>query len=155
MSCPTITRCPADCERRRCIQSLNGASHVDSVGRRRRLLIPGIEGLDDEDEVRTGFNERSVLEGDADKSANAAQIDRRARADAELLAELLRSRGFYDAVVEPSIEVAGSDLQVQLTATPGPLKPWKKATGQKVSRARGSATNHKKNPGKRAHKGGS
>ncbi len=27
--------------------------------------------------------------------------------------------------------------------------------GQRVSRARGSHTNHKKNPGKRAHKGGS
>jgi len=31
----------------------------------------------------------------------------------------------------------------------------KKSKGQKVSRERGSATNNKKNPGKRAHKGGS
>jgi hypothetical protein len=31
----------------------------------------------------------------------------------------------------------------------------KKSKGQKVSRERGTATNHKKNPGKRAHKGGS
>jgi hypothetical protein len=30
-----------------------------------------------------------------------------------------------------------------------------KPTGQKVSRERGTATNHKKNPGKRAHQGGS
>lgn len=30
-----------------------------------------------------------------------------------------------------------------------------KTRGQKVSRERGTATNHKKNPGKRAHKGGS
>jgi hypothetical protein len=37
----------------------------------------------------------------------------------------------------------------------GPASPRKKPTGQKVSRARGSATNHKKNPGKRAHQGGS
>lgn len=29
-----------------------------------------------------------------------------------------------------------------------------KAKGQKVSSERGSATNHKKNPGKRAHQGG-
>ena len=29
-----------------------------------------------------------------------------------------------------------------------------KPTGQKVSRERGTATNHKKNPGKRAHQGG-
>lgn len=31
----------------------------------------------------------------------------------------------------------------------------RQGTGQKVSRARGSHTNSKKNPGKRAHKGGS
>jgi hypothetical protein len=31
----------------------------------------------------------------------------------------------------------------------------KKSKGQRISRARGSATNHKKNPGKRAHSGGS
>ena len=30
-----------------------------------------------------------------------------------------------------------------------------KSKGQKVSSERGSATNHKKNPGKRAHQGGS
>lgn len=38
-----------------------------------------------------------------------------------------------------------------------PLRPAQnqKATGQKRSKARGSATRSKKNPGKRAHKGGS
>ena len=35
--------------------------------------------------------------------ANAAQIDRRARADAELLAELLRSHGYYDALVTTDV----------------------------------------------------
>jgi hypothetical protein len=30
----------------------------------------------------------------------------------------------------------------------------KEGTGQKISRARGTATRTKKNPGKRAHKGG-
>jgi hypothetical protein len=30
----------------------------------------------------------------------------------------------------------------------------KEGTGQKISRARGKATRSKKNPGKRAHKGG-
>jgi hypothetical protein len=37
----------------------------------------------------------------------------------------------------------------------GQNKPSQKATGQKASRERGTATNHKKNPGKRAHQGGS
>ena len=34
-------------------------------------------------------------------------------------------------------------------------QPTRKSKGQKISRERGSATNHKKNPGKRSHKGGS
>jgi hypothetical protein len=39
---------------------------------------------------------------------------------------------------------------------PQPSMPAKKKSkGQRISRARGSATNHKKNPGKRAHSGGS
>lgn len=36
-----------------------------------------------------------------------------------------------------------------------PLQPRMKATGQKSSKERGAHTHHKKNPGKRAKKGGS
>ena len=99
------------------------AERVEDIAATRpyRWTITGIENLPDAPAILTGFDERSVLEGDKDKAANAAQIDRRARADAELLAELLRSQGYYDALVEPSIEVAGTDLTVQLSATPGPL----------------------------------
>ncbi len=86
-----------------------------------RWAITGLEGVGEAETIRSDFDERSVLEGDRSKEANAAQIDRRARADAELLAELLRSRGHYDAAVEPTIEAAGQQLQVQLAATPGPL----------------------------------
>ena len=57
------------------------------------------------------------------KTANAAQIDRRARADAELLAELLRSQGYYDATVEPQIEAAGNELAVTLRRDPGSALP--------------------------------
>jgi hypothetical protein len=44
--------------------------------------------------------------------------------------------------------------------TPAPkvvegYKITKEGTGQRISRERGSATRSKKNPGKRAHKGGS
>ena len=54
------------------------------------------------------FRQQSALEADRKKPANAAQIGRRSRADADLLAELLRSQGYYDAVVEPRTErVAG------------------------------------------------
>ncbi|HEU4957493.1 MAG TPA: outer membrane protein assembly factor, partial [Sphingomicrobium sp.] len=99
------------------------AERVEDIAATRpyRWTITGIRDLPDAAEIRSGFEERSVLEGDSDEAANAAQIDRRARADAELLTELLRSHGYYDALVEPSIEVAGADLTVQLTATPGPL----------------------------------
>jgi translocation and assembly module TamA len=86
-----------------------------------RWTISGLEGVAESTEIRAGFDERSVLEGDRKKNANAAQIDRRARADADLLAELLRSFGYYDASVEPAIDAAGPELHVQLTATPGSL----------------------------------
>ncbi|HYC95221.1 MAG TPA: BamA/TamA family outer membrane protein [Sphingomicrobium sp.] len=89
--------------------------------RRYRWTLTGLEGIAQVADIRSGFDERSVLEGDRDKQANAAQIDRRARADAELLAELLRSYGYYDATVEPTIDAAGQELHVQLAAIPGPL----------------------------------
>jgi translocation and assembly module TamA len=92
-----------------------------SATRAYRWTITGLEGVAEIAEVRRGFDERSVLQGDRNKTANAAQIDRRARADAELLAEMLRSYGYYDASVEPTIDAAGDELIVQLAAIPGPL----------------------------------
>ena len=89
--------------------------------RRYRWAISGLEGVPEAEDIRSGFNERSVLEADGDETANAAQIDRRARADSELLAELLRSQGYYDAVVEPAIDASGSELIVTLSAIAGPL----------------------------------
>ena len=92
-----------------------------ATNRSYRWVIEGLEGLAQAATIREGFERRSTLEADKDERANAAQIDRRARADAELLAELLRSEGHYDATVEPRIDVAGTELQVELAATPGPL----------------------------------
>ena len=99
------------------------AERVEDVTATRayRWSISGIEGVAEAVDIQGGFDERSVLQGDRNKQANAAQIDRRARADAELLAELLRSYGYYDAVVEPTIDAAGQYLHVQLAAIPGPL----------------------------------
>ncbi len=92
-----------------------------SATRRYSWTLSGLDGVPVASEVLKGFNERSVLAADKKKNANAAQIDRRARADAELLAELLRSQGYYDAAVEPQIDAAGNELVVALTATPGAL----------------------------------
>jgi len=92
-----------------------------SATRRYGWTISGLEGLEAAPAIRSEFDKRSVLQGDKKRSANAAQIDRRARADAELLAELLRSQGYYDATVEPQINAAGNELVVDLAAIPGPL----------------------------------
>jgi len=99
------------------------ASQVEdaSATRSYRWTVTGLEGLETAEEIRAGFDERSTLKADHKRTANAAQIDRRARADAELLAELLRSQGFYDATVEPQITAADGELAVSLAAVPGPL----------------------------------
>jgi translocation and assembly module TamA len=83
-----------------------------------------IEGLDEADavELLAQFRQLSTLEEYSADRANAAQIDRRARADAGLLAELLRAHGYYDSVVTTRVEAPAEDeYQVTLAAEPGPL----------------------------------
>jgi translocation and assembly module TamA len=69
------------------------------------------------------FNTLSTLQINRDDPANAAQIDRRARQDADLLAELLRANGYYDAQVETRVAATpgGGGFQVTLEAQSGPL----------------------------------
>ncbi|HWH18678.1 MAG TPA: BamA/TamA family outer membrane protein [Allosphingosinicella sp.] len=81
----------------------------------------GLDGIDAR--LLEQFSQLSVLEANKSDPANAAQIDRRAREDADLLAELLRAYGYYDASVDTRVEaggVAGAAL-VTLEAQPGPL----------------------------------
>ena len=93
---------------------------IDSAEERRySVVIEGLQGVDDEPALAESFDKQSELRADRDDAANAAQIDRRSRADAELLAELLRSRGYFDAVVEPRIESSPDMLSVILAAEPG------------------------------------
>lgn len=83
-----------------------------------------IEGLDriDSADLLGKFRALSTLEEYRGDPANAAQIDRRARADAELLDGLLRSRGYYDALVRSDVEAsAGNRFEVTLRARPGVL----------------------------------
>ncbi|HMG45947.1 MAG TPA: BamA/TamA family outer membrane protein [Allosphingosinicella sp.] len=83
-----------------------------------------VEGLDAAEAapVLAQFRTLSTLEEYRGNPANAAQIDRRARADAELMAELLRSHGYYDALVTTDVAAAGSnDFAVTLNVQPGPL----------------------------------
>jgi len=90
-----------------------------SEARRYSVAIDGLQGVDGGDELAKAFDAQSALREGRGESANAAQIDRRSRADAELLAELLRSRGYYDAAVVPRIETAQAMIQVVLEAEPG------------------------------------
>ena len=93
---------------------------ADAAGNiRYAVQVAGLASVGAAEDLLHAFRQQSALEAERKKPANAAQIGRRASADAELLAELLRSQGYYDAVVEPSTEKAGNALRVVLTADPG------------------------------------
>jgi translocation and assembly module TamA len=83
------------------------------------VQVEGLGGIGNAEELLTAFRKQSALEEDRKDSANAAQIGRRAGADAELLAQLLRSQGYYDAVVEPRTHEGAGQLRVVLGAEPG------------------------------------
>ena len=82
-------------------------------------MVSGLPPIGDSEELLTAFRQQSALEADRKKPANAAQIGRRSAADADLLSELLRSQGYYDAVVEATTQKSGAQLEVILTADPG------------------------------------
>ena len=86
------------------------------------VAIEGLSGLDTQG-LTTQFDALSTLRANRDDPANAAQIDRRAREDSELLAELLRAYGYYDALVRTRVEAGAraSTLSVVLEVEPGPL----------------------------------
>jgi translocation and assembly module TamA len=81
--------------------------------------VEGLSPVGNGEDMVAAFRKQSTLEAERKHSANAAQIGRRASADADLLAELLRSQGYYDAAVEPRTERSGDMLRVILTADPG------------------------------------
>ncbi|MEO6255782.1 MAG: BamA/TamA family outer membrane protein [Sphingomicrobium sp.] len=91
----------------------------DSAELRYSVAIQGLENIGSGADLIATFDRQSVLRKGRKSAANAAQIDRRSRADADLLAELLRSQGYYDAEVEPNIERTGGALLVVLAAQPG------------------------------------
>jgi translocation and assembly module TamA len=92
----------------------------DSLAARRyRVTLAGVAGLAGGDAVTSGFDAQSALMEGRKSTANAAQIDRRTRADTELLVELLHAQGYYDAAVEPDLSVEASAIAIVLRATPG------------------------------------
>ena len=83
------------------------------------VSVEGLGAVGNAEDLLAEFRKQSALEADRKDPANAAQIGRRSRADADLLAELLRSQGYYDAVIEPRTERADGMLRVILAADPG------------------------------------
>jgi translocation and assembly module TamA len=68
------------------------------------------------------FDALSALRSGVKDTANAAQINRRARDDAELLTAILKNNGYYDAVVEPEVvREEGGKLVVSLRAESGTI----------------------------------
>jgi translocation and assembly module TamA len=93
---------------------------ADAAGNIRYTVeVQGVASVGAVEDLLHAFRQQSTLEEQRKKPANAAQIGRRANADADLLTELLRSQGYYDAAVEASTEKAGDTLRVVLTADPG------------------------------------
>ena len=83
------------------------------------IAIDGLDPVGNRDLLVKEFEKRSALFEGRRRQANVAQIQRRSETDAELLAELLRSQGYYDALVEPMVEPEGAVLRVTLAADPG------------------------------------
>ena len=78
--------------------------------------------------LKDRFAQLSTLKANVKESANAAQLDRRAREDATLLTTLLRSEGYYDARVATRIEPNATRPLVVLDAEPGVLYTFQGVT---------------------------
>lgn len=107
-----------------------------------------IEGLDavGSEALIGQFQSLSTLQANRGDPANAAQIDRRAREDADLMAELMRAYGYYDASVETRVESRPTGgIAVTLDVEPGPLYrftevslPGLEAAGEEAAALRSS-----------------
>ncbi len=80
------------------------------------------------------FDQLSTLNANDGSTANAAQLERRAREDADLLTSLLRGEGFYDASVTTRVD-QGSTPTVVIKAEPGTLYTFKDVTLNGVAAA--------------------
>ena len=96
-----------------------------------------VKGLEDarNDLLRQRFDDLSSLKAHDRSSANAAQLDRRAREDADLLTALLKAQGYYDARVDTDVSVDGGKALVTLTATSGAIYRFDRVTLAGVDKA--------------------
>lgn len=90
---------------------------------RYEVVLRGLDEIEGEGDLRSQFNALSRLHQGEGRRAVVAQIDRRADADRELMRQLLRSRGYYDArvVVDLGGETGEGRVEVVFEIEPGPL----------------------------------
>lgn len=115
-------------------------TRTDDAGAERRYgwRIDGIDAVETP-LLRRRFAQLSTLDANDGTAANAAQLDRRAREDAELLITLLRGEGYYDARVATRIE-PGDRPVVVLSAEPGQLYRFSGVTVAGLAGAGAQAT---------------
>lgn len=103
------------------------ATSADAVGinteQRYSVTLRGIDTLEEADEIRAQFDALSVLRENDGDTAVVAQINRRAEIDRDLLNELLRAHGYYDAGVASVLsgETGGDEIEVVFEIDAGPL----------------------------------
>jgi translocation and assembly module TamA len=117
--------------------AVTAAAMVDAAAEQRyRVAIEGLDGIGDA-RLRPRFGAASALVQGAGSPANVAQIERRAREDEDVLAELLRSYGYYDAAVQARVETdpATRRVVVTLLADPGEVYRFTDVTTPGLSAA--------------------
>jgi len=99
--------------------AIESKATTDSTAQTRYTYrVEGIDGVVD-DLFRQRFTALSTLEAHQGEPANAAQLDRRAREDSELLVTLLKGIGYYDARVSRAVATVDGAPQLTLTVDPG------------------------------------
>ncbi len=103
------------------------ATTTDAVAEARYVWrLDGIDGIDNT-LLKLRFRQLSTLNANDGEVANAAQLDRRAREDADLLNSLLRAEGYYDARVSTRVEPGAKPLVI-VSAEPGTRYVFKDVT---------------------------
>ena len=93
------------------------AAPVDAAAEQRyRVALVGLDGIGDA-RLRPRFDAASALVQGAGSPANVAQIERRAREDEDVLTDLLRSYGYYDAAVSAQVTADPATRRVVVTLT--------------------------------------
>lgn len=90
--------------------------------RRYSWHITGLDALEGGEEILDQFRDLSTLQEYQGDPANAAQVDRRANADGELLEQILRSHGYYNSRIFTRVSTSVDNrFLVRLRVRPGQL----------------------------------